>query len=45
MPPAADPWVYYLDGLRRRDSPTVNPGDTVDGTIGSWIQQTLDQDP
>ena len=42
MPPNDDP---YHDELRRRDanSSTVAPVDTIDGQLGSWMQQAMEQ--
>lgn len=42
MPPNDDP---YHDELRRRDanSSTVAPADTISGQLGSWMQQTMEQ--
>lgn len=42
MPPNDDP---YHDELRRRDanSSTVAPIDTLDGQLGSWMQQAIEQ--
>ena len=42
MPPDDDP---YHDELRRRDanSSTVAPIDTIDGQLGSWMQQAMEQ--
>ena len=42
MPPNDDP---YHDELRRRDASAVAPQDTLDGEIGSWIQETINQNP
>ncbi len=40
MPTNDDP---YHDELKRRENPTVASQDTIDGEMGSWIQQTLQQ--
>ena len=42
MPPNDDP---YHDELRRRDAnlSTVAPADTIDGQLGSWMQQAMEQ--
>ena len=42
MSPNDDP---YHDELRRRDAPAIAPKDTLDGEIGSWIQDTINQNP
>ncbi len=42
MPTNDDP---YHDELKRRENPTVAAQDTIDGEMGSWIQQTLQQNP
>ena len=40
MPPNDDP---YHDELRRRDAQALAPQDTLDGEVGSWIQDTINQ--
>lgn len=35
----------YYDELKRRENPTVAAQDTIDGEMGSWIKQTLQQNP
>ena len=42
MPANDDP---YRDELKKRDDPGVALNDTVDGEIGSWIEDTINQYP